>query len=96
MINVFYFARLREELAIDTEQLDIEAGSTLADILQQLRDRGGIWQETFAEDQLVMMALNQEMAEPQSVVNEGDEVGFFPTGDRWVNLNRYPVDDRFR
>ncbi|MCG8429495.1 MAG: molybdopterin converting factor subunit 1 [Chromatiales bacterium] len=78
MINVLYFARLREQLDTESEQLDIAAGSTLADVLTMLRSRGGVWADTFAEDQLIMMAVNQEMTEIDAAVSEGDEVAFFP------------------
>ncbi|PLY14425.1 MAG: molybdopterin converting factor subunit 1 [Sedimenticola sp.] len=78
MIKVLYFARLREQLDTESEQLELAAGSTLSSLLAQLTARGGVWQDTFGNDQLVMMAVNQEMAEPDTIVNDGDEIAFFP------------------
>lgn len=78
MITILYFARLREQLGSESEQMEHTAGDTLESVMERLRARGGIWQETFAAGQLVMMAVNQEMAEPGASVNDGDEVAFFP------------------
>ena len=79
MINVLYFARLREQLNTESEQL--QANSSLArvdDIVTLLRDRGDLWSEIFADDQLVMVAINQEMAGRDAAIKDGDEVAFFP------------------
>jgi len=76
MIQVKFFARFREELGSDGEALadfpDVSA------LLCHLRGRGGVWSRLFAEDQRVMMAVNQELAERDTLLKDGDEVAFFP------------------
>ena len=78
MINVLYFARLREQLQTESEQLDvvpeIQSVAALTDVL---RNRGGVWAEAFG-GATVMAAVNQEMASPDTAINDGDEVAFFP------------------
>lgn len=76
-ITVRFFARLREELG--TEQLAIEArpGLTAGDVLADLASQGGPWSQ-LQGDQPVMIAINQTMAKPGSVVRDGDELAFFP------------------
>lgn len=47
MIRVQYFARYREALGIDGEQLNWDAGlATLGALRQLLVERGGAWERT--------------------------------------------------
>ncbi|MGX5220440.1 MULTISPECIES: MoaD/ThiS family protein [Pseudomonas] len=78
MIRVQYFARYREALGLDGEQLsNSEDFSTLNDVREFLLARGGAWQ-VLAEQNL-MCARNQELCSLDEAVAEGDEVAFFPT-----------------
>ncbi|WP_324733476.1 molybdopterin converting factor subunit 1 [Pseudomonas paeninsulae] len=78
MIHVQYFARYREALGLDGEQLShtLEL-ATLDDLRQHLLARGGVWQ-VLAEQNL-MCARNQELCSLDEPLEEGDEVAFFPT-----------------
>ncbi len=79
MIKVLFFARLREQL--DTEMLEFEAGPELPDIaaiIKLLKQRGAVWAEVFDGDQMVLMAVNQEVADADTAIKDGDEVAFFP------------------
>ena len=78
MINVLYFARLREQLETSTEELEASGLSSVADVAEVLKERGGIWAEVFGGDQPVLMAVNQEMVDGATAVKDGDEVAFFP------------------
>ncbi len=49
--------------------------STLRELL---RARGSAWTQELAADRAVCIAVNQEMAEPETVLRDGDEVAFFP------------------
>ncbi len=74
-----FFARLREQL--DTEMLELEAShelSSIAAIIGLLKQRGDEWAEIFDEDQMILMAVNQEVADTDTAVKDGDEVAFFP------------------
>ncbi|MNY29099.1 Molybdopterin synthase sulfur carrier subunit [compost metagenome] len=78
MIHVQYFARYREALGLDGEQLsDTQEFATLDDLRQHLLARGGVWQ-VLAEQNL-MCARNQELCGLDEPLAEGDEVAFFPT-----------------
>lgn len=78
MIRVQYFARYREALGLDGEQLSSAQGfATLDDLRQHLLARGGVW-EVLAEQNL-MCARNQELCSLAEPLAEGDEVAFFPT-----------------
>ncbi|WP_339510897.1 MoaD/ThiS family protein [Pseudomonas sp. RL_15y_Pfl2_60] len=78
MIRVQYFARYREALGLDGEQLgNSDSFTTLNDVREFLVARGGVWQ-VLAEQNL-MCARNQELCSLDEAVAEGDEVAFFPT-----------------
>lgn len=78
MIRVQYFARYREALGLDGEQLsDSQAFVTLNDLRLHLLARGGVW-EVLAEQNL-MCARNQELCSLDEPLAAGDEVAFFPT-----------------
>ena len=78
MIKILYFASFRERLGTTSEELAYTQLAQVGDVLAHLRNRHGIWKELFAEQQTVMMAVNQEIADPSTPVNDGDEVAFFP------------------
>ena len=78
MIRVLYFARLRERVGIGSEELDAVGLPDLAAVIERLRKRGGVWAEAFYGEQGLMMAVNQELARPETPVSDGDEVAFFP------------------
>ncbi|MBD9423872.1 MoaD/ThiS family protein [Pseudomonas sp. PDM15] len=77
MIRVQYFARYREVLGIEGEQLQRAALSNLEQLREHLQSRGGVWQ-VLAEQNL-MCARNQELCGLETEIADGDEIAFFPT-----------------
>ena len=79
MLNILYFARLREAFGTDREKLLPPPGlTTVAALLDLLRARGGSWEKELAPQRNFRVAVNQEMADAQTTVSSGDEVAFFP------------------
>jgi molybdopterin synthase sulfur carrier subunit len=76
-ITVRFFARLREELGTDELTVEAKPRLTAGDVLADLASRGGAWKQLQGE-QPVMVAINQAMAKPDSAVQAGDELAFFP------------------
>ena len=76
MIAVQYFARYREALGLDGEQLD-GTFATLEQVREHLLARGGAW--TVLTEQNLMCARNQELCSLNEPLEAGDEVAFFPT-----------------
>ena len=69
------FARLREQAGTDAETIELPAGSTVADVYEAIqRLHPGL----HADRGVVRAALNQEFAEWDAVVADGDEVAFIP------------------
>lgn len=78
MINVLFFAQVRELLG--ESSLSIEAGSdtATADALRQtLAARSDKWGKVLASDKL-LVAVNQTLCHWDTQINDGDEVAFFP------------------
>ncbi|WP_462319859.1 molybdopterin converting factor subunit 1 [Halochromatium sp.] len=78
MIQLRYFASLRERLGLDVEAIEPSAGTTVAELRAFLCTRGEPWEQALAQEQRILAAVNQEMARPDSAVADGDEVAFFP------------------
>lgn len=77
-ITICYFARFREKLGIQQEIYTLPNLIEIKKLKEELANRGGVWQELFACTQGVLVAINQEMATIDSIVQDGDEVAFFP------------------
>jgi molybdopterin synthase sulfur carrier subunit len=78
MIEVLFFAGLREALATDRLEVAAEPGLTAEALLAQLADRGGAWQQALAGDRPVMVAINEELVSATALLTDGDTVAFFP------------------
>lgn len=76
MIRVQYFARYRETLGLDAEELS-GSFATLDELRLHLLARGGVW-EVLAERGL-MCARNEELCALSEALVDGDAVAFFPT-----------------
>lgn len=77
-IHVLYFARLREVFGLGQENLELPSPATLADLLEVLRARGGVWAQELAPGRAFRLAVNQDIAGQDAPLSEGDEVAIFP------------------
>ena len=79
MVTVIYFARLREALGRSSEQIALPADvRDLAALRQMLRSRGGAWADELADNKPVRAAVNQDVAQGDTRITDGDEIAFFP------------------
>lgn len=78
-IQLRFFASIRETLGTGQESLDLPPQvRTAGELRNFLVARGGAWAECLAEGRTLRMACNQIMAEPDTLLNEGCELAFFP------------------
>ena len=78
-VKLFYFAKVREAIGIDREELDLGSDiKTVSDLIEVLKVRGSHWQDMFNMSTTFRMAVNQEMVEATHKINANDEVAFFP------------------
>jgi len=68
------FARLREQAGVESETLELPAGSTLKDVYEALR----LGHPALPDRAAVRAALNQEFSDWTAEVADGDEVAFIP------------------
>ena len=78
MIKLCFFARFREKLGTTEESMALDGAMSVTALMSLLAARGGAWQEVFDSPRGIMVAINQEMATPDSTIHDGDEVALFP------------------
>lgn len=78
MVEVLYFAGLREAVGSSGERLALPEGvATVSDLRAHLAARGEVW-HALAAGRQVRAAVNQRMVDGDAAVAAGDEVAFFP------------------
>ena len=77
MIDVLYFAWVRERIGLPRDRLDTQA-ITVADLVQELRTREERYAAAFADTSSLRVALDQELADFDAPLAGVREVAFFP------------------
>lgn len=78
MIQLKYFASLRDALGCGGEQLELPAGiDSVSALRAHLADRGADWARSLLNGG-VLAAVNHEVASDDAALQDGDEVAFFP------------------
>lgn len=77
MIKVLFFGQLKEQLDCKETTIEIDSQITIAEIKQHLSERSDKWASLLADGK-VLAAINHTMSSSHDVVNQGDEVAFFP------------------
>ncbi len=78
-LNVLYFAYLRDAMGRGSDTAEVpETVKTAGALRDFLIAQGEPWAEAFASVKRIRISVNQEMAEDETPVKEGDEVAFFP------------------
>lgn len=80
MIQIFYFASIREQLDCSTEEISLTDNiRTISELKHFLSARGDRWHDIFdASNQGVLFSINQEIARSHQAISDGDEIAFFP------------------
>lgn len=77
MIDVLYFAWLRERIGLPKERVETEA-TTVAALVEELRAREERYALAFADLSAVRVALDQELSDFDASLDGVREVAFFP------------------
>ncbi|MCA1026468.1 molybdopterin converting factor subunit 1 [Cytobacillus kochii] len=72
MNNVLFFAHLKDEVGAESLQIEAKGKSVLA-LKQVVHDTYGL-----SSIDSVMTAINEEFAEDDDVIQEGDTIAFIP------------------
>ncbi len=77
MIDVLYFAWVRERIGLPRERIETSA-ATVADLVAELRAREERYEAAFADLSSLRVALDQELSSFDSPLAGVREVAFFP------------------
>ncbi|WP_371188672.1 MoaD/ThiS family protein [Thalassotalea maritima] len=78
MINVLFFASLREQLKLANMQISSDNIATVADVKQHLIGQGEPFYSAI-HDKRLLAAINEVMCHnDDSLVNDGDTLALFP------------------
>ncbi len=77
MIDVLYFAWLRERIGLPKERLDTKA-KTVAELVDELRAREERYAMAFEDISAVRVAVDQELTTFDASIEDAREVAFFP------------------
>jgi molybdopterin synthase sulfur carrier subunit len=78
MVQLRYFARLRETLGIAHEQVELPDGiNNISALAGWLQERNDTWRSAL-DDTRLHVAVNQEIVKADCPVSDGDEVAWFP------------------
>jgi sulfur-carrier protein len=78
MLNILYFAHLRETLGLEKEVVSLPTARTVDGLIQELRARGGVFADALDANKRWRVAVNQDMAKADTPLKSGDEVAIFP------------------
>jgi len=79
MIRVLFFARLADLARVREAEFDCPGGSIrLEELLRQVVTRFSSLSTSLARPELMFLAVNQEQADLDTQVNDGDEVAIMP------------------
>jgi molybdopterin converting factor, subunit 1, non-archaeal len=77
MIDVLYFAWVRERIGLPKERLETSA-ETVADLVEELKAKEERYAMAFADLSALRVAVDQELAEYDAPLKGVREVAFFP------------------
>ena len=78
-IELRFFASVREALGLAQERIELpETVRTVGQVREHLAARGGAWAEALGPQRALRMAFNHVMCAPETPIQPGGEVAFFP------------------
>lgn len=77
MIDVLYFAWVRERVGVPRERVETTA-ATVAELVDELRAREPRYEAAFADTSALRVALDQDLSEFDAPLAGVREVAFFP------------------
>ncbi len=78
-MQLLYFGWVRAKIGVGGEDIDPPDGVIdVRTLMSWLQQRGGGYAEALADQSVVKVAVNQELAGPDAAVGKGDEVALFP------------------
>lgn len=78
-LKLVYFAWVREKIGKEEEAVALASDTvTVGQLIAELKKRGVEYEAAFEQGDVIHAAINQEHAEHDELVKDGDEVALFP------------------
>lgn len=78
-IELRFFASVREALGLAQERIELpDTVRTVGQVREHLVARGGAWAQALGPGRALRMAFNHVMCAPETAIQDGGEVAFFP------------------
>jgi sulfur-carrier protein len=77
MIDVLYFARVRERIGVPKDRIET-AASTVAELVDELRAKEARYEAAFADVSALRVAVDQELTNFEASIENAREIAFFP------------------
>ncbi|KAB2717415.1 molybdopterin converting factor subunit 1 [Brucella intermedia] len=78
-VKLVYFAWVREKIGKGEETIELlSPKTTVGDLIGHLKSLGPEYDAALEHEHVIRAAINQEHAEHDELVNDGDEVALFP------------------
>ena len=78
-MKIMYFAWVREMTGKPEEDIDLPEGvGTVQELVAWLKQRDEVYQQAFADEAMVRVAVNQEYVTQDRGISNSDEIAFFP------------------
>lgn len=78
MVQIVYFARIREALGVDGEVVSVQTGMDILALLDQLTENSDRHAAAFADRSKLRFAIDQKMARSDAVLDGATELAIFP------------------
>jgi molybdopterin synthase sulfur carrier subunit len=78
MIQIVYFARVREAVGIDSEQIEVESGTSIAALIDRLARQSERYAAAFSDRNKLRFALDQKMVRHDALLDGAKELAMFP------------------
>lgn len=76
-LDILYFAWLRERIGQPNERVETKA-TTVRDLVHELAQKDEWHAAAFADMSAIRCAVDQQLADPDTLVTDAREVAFFP------------------
>ena len=78
LLQIVYFARVREAVGVDGEQVEVEAGTHISELIGRLASQSDRHAAAFADRIKLHFALDQKMVRADALLDSATELAIFP------------------
>ena len=78
LVQIVYFAKVREAVGVNGEQVEVEAGTGIAELIDRLARQSERHAVAFADRSKLRFALDQKMVRADALLDGAKELAIFP------------------